>query len=148
MAKQKQKRKRKKYTNGKMMKLPEKYNPCFMKDLDKRTEIFQLLHNAHTDVTIDLGGFANLSHIKRALVERFVFLEFTLRSLEQKMVEDSKSEKKSPRLLGKWLMAANCLSGLSKTLGLERRAKQIDCDLQSYVQGKKEKKKKKKKDKK
>jgi hypothetical protein len=47
-----------------------------------------------------LGGAYNLNHIQLSLVERYTFLEFTLRAMETRIV---KQLKKSDELIGRWV---------------------------------------------
>ncbi|MBN2456736.1 MAG: hypothetical protein JXB29_09420 [Sedimentisphaerales bacterium] len=116
--------------NTKLMKLPGKFRQGFLKDFDERTIVFQQLNSAYVEVMDDLGGINRLSHIQTALVERFIFLEFTMRNLEKEIAENQTN---TGKLLGRWVQSINSLSGLAKTLGLERRAKQIDCNLKDYI---------------
>ena len=116
--------------NTKLMKLPRKFRGGFLKDFDERTIVFQQLNSAYVEVVDDLGGAERLSHIQIALVERFIFLEFTMRNLEKQIAENPT---KTGKLLGRWVQSINSLSGLAKTLGLDRKAKQIDCNLKDYI---------------
>ena len=114
------------------MTLPTKYEAGFLRDFDRRTEVYQLLNTAYQEVISDMGGQEGLSHVQVCLAERFVFLEFVLRGIEQKIAANPK---KSSTLLGRWIQAINSLSGLAKTVGLERRAKKVN--LKSYIDGSK-----------
>lgn len=127
---------RKEYTNTKQMRLPAKYREGFLKDFDQRTEVFRMLNDAYVEILADLGGIETLSHIRAALVERFVFLEFAMRNFEKRIAENPK---KTGKLLGRWVQSINSLSGLAKTLGLERRVKKV-ASLQAYVNEKKNRK--------
>lgn len=122
----------KEYTNGatRLMSMPSKFEIGFLDKLDKRTEVFALLKSAYDELSQDLGGVETLSHVKRCLVERFIFLEFTMRSLENHM-----ATKQSVKLLGKWVHAVGALSGLAKTLGLDRKIRSVE-SLSDYVKGK------------
>jgi len=118
---------------NKFMKMPKRYETNFLAKMDSRTHIFHLLNNAYKAIMSDLGGQESLSHIQLCLVERFVFLEFVLKSIEHQIVTEPK--KKIGKLINRWIYAINCLTGLGKTVGLERRAKKI-ANLQSYIKGK------------
>jgi hypothetical protein len=133
-------RKKRQYRNGatKRLKLPHKYVPGFIKEFDKRTVLYDLLNTSYCEVVRDLGGAENLSHVKVTLVERWVFMLLWLRMLENKILTNPK---KSVKYAGKWVQAMNSFLGLSKTLGLERQARQV-VSLQSYVEGKKQKRNK------
>ncbi|MBA7673323.1 hypothetical protein ES703_81518 [subsurface metagenome] len=132
--------------NTKLMVMPGRFRSGFLGEFDKRTGIFRLLNDAYSEVVNDLGGEANLSHITITLAERFVFLEHMVQDLEaqiaQRMIENPT---KTAKLLGRWIYAAQRLGGLAKTLGLERKTKQIESNLKSYVKGKNVRSKKKKK---
>ena len=80
-----------------------------------------------------MGGVDSLSHTQVALAERFVFLEYILRKLETQI---ALSPKKSAGMLSRWIQGLNSLTGLAKTIGLERRARKVE-SLETYVKGKK-----------
>ena len=117
----------------KFKKPPTKYETNFLAKMDSRTVVFRELKNSFDEVLADLGGRDNLSHVQYCLVERFTFLEFTMRHLEHRI---SKNPKKNEVLLGRWIQALNSLTGLARTIGLKRNARKIDC-LESYVREKK-----------
>jgi len=120
---------KKKYQNHKADTLPAKNTPGFLQDIDGRTKIYELLREAHSEILQDLGGEDNLSHVQRCLVERFTFLEFTLRSIEQKIASNPKE---SAEMLSRWIQGLNTLSGLAKTIGLGRKGKKV-ASLQTYI---------------
>jgi hypothetical protein len=117
-------------------KPPRKFKTGFLEKLDRRTENFQALNQTYESVIADKGGKDNLSKIELCLIERFCFLEFSLRAIEYKMTTGG-ANGETAELLGKWIHATNSLIGLSRTLGLERRAKTISGDLQSYINSQK-----------
>ena len=121
------------YTNTKRMKLPDKYKAGFLREFDKRSSTYSLLNSAYQEVMSDMGGTENLSHVQVCMAEKFVFLEFIIRSIEQRIANNPK---KSDELLGRWIQGLNSLCGLAKTIGLERRRKSV-ANLQEYVKGKK-----------
>lgn len=115
--------------------LPERYSKGFLDKLDGRIEIARELKAAYEEVTADLGGVEVLSHTKRALVERFVWLEAIMRGIERRIAEsDDEDAEASGQLLSRWIQGCNSLTGLARTLGLERRTRKLD--LKSYVEGK------------
>ncbi|MBW8042458.1 MAG: hypothetical protein FVQ85_21020 [Planctomycetes bacterium] len=130
--------KKRAYTNGatKRLELPHKFVPGFIEQIDKRTVIYDLLNTSYCEVVGDMGGAEGMSHVKQSLAERYVFMEFWLRTLENKILSNPK---KTVALVGRWVQAMNTFMGLSKTLGLERRAMPV-VSLQSYVKSKKKKK--------
>ncbi len=112
--------------------LPERYSKGVLHKLDGRTELARELHAAYTELTDDLGGADTLSHVKRILAEKFCWLSAILRGIELQIADGNKKE--SAELLSRWIQALNSLTGLARTLGLERRARKLD--LRSYVEGK------------
>ncbi|MBA4411588.1 MAG: hypothetical protein C0397_19495 [Odoribacter sp.] len=117
----------------KFQKPPKRYEQNFLARLDGRTENYKTLVSAYNNVMSDLGGEDNLSHVQHSLVERFVFLEFVMKHLEKRIVQNPK---KREVILSRWIQGLNSLSGLARTIGLERRAKKIQ-SLQTYVREKK-----------
>jgi hypothetical protein len=114
--------------------LPIKYSKGFLDKLDGRTELAQQLHAAYTELTDDLGGTDSLSHVKKVLAEKFCWLSAILRGIELQIAEGRRKD--SGELLAKWVQGLNALTGLARSLGLERKARKLD-DLQSYVRSKK-----------
>lgn len=114
-----------------MKNLPSKYKTGFLRDFDKRTELYQYLHAAFTEVTDDLGGADTLSHARRCLAERFVFLEFALQGIEKRIAEAQTAEELM-ELFGRWTSGLNALTGLGRTIGLDRRTKPV-VNLRQYV---------------
>lgn len=114
---------------NKTKKLPKSFQPGFLARLDNRLEVAQVLHAAFEEVTDDMGGMVNLSHAQKILAERFVFLEHFLRQLEVKIMMDPKEHKQE---IGRWIQAINSLSGLAKTIGIERKIRKVK-DIESYV---------------
>ena len=114
--------------------LPAKYEKNFLSKLDGRVQIAKELRNAYEEVTRDLGGVDTLSHAKRALAERFVWLEAIMRGIEQRCVElNGDDAEASGQLLSRWIQGCNSLTGLARTLGLDRRARKVD--LKTYMEG-------------
>ena len=120
----------------KHQKPPKKYETGFLQKLDGRTEAFAILNTSYKEIASDLGGVQNLSHIQECMIERFCFLEFFLKTLEAKIAS---SPKKSAKIISRWVQAQNCLIGLAKCVGLERRVKTVT-NLKDYVLSKKSKK--------
>lgn len=99
-------------------KLPEKFSVGFLSDLDGRTDLARALRANRDAIVTDLGGDEELSHVKNALVERFVWLEGILHSIEHDM---AKGQAPKTEAIGKWVQAVNSLSGLAKVLGTDRQ---------------------------
>lgn len=108
--------------------MPEKYEPGFIRELDGRTSLGQRLAKAYDEIVNDTDE--NLSHTKQALIERFVFLEFTLQNWELEIVAHPD---RADKLMGKWIQAINSLTGLAKLIGLRRQPKYVG-NLKTYVE--------------
>lgn len=117
--------------NRKITTLPERYSKGFLDKLDGRIEIARELKAAYEEVTSDLGGVDSLSHVKRALVGRFVWLTAILRGIEKQIAEADEGQ--AGELLGKWVQGLNSLTGLARAIGMDRKARKTD--LRSYVEG-------------
>jgi hypothetical protein len=111
--------------------VPAKFQQNFLGQLDGRYELTRELRASFEALTADLGGLDSLSHIKRTLCERFIWLSAILRGLEKKISEGDATQ--SAELLGRWIQGLNSLTGLAKTLGVERLARKAD--LQRYIEG-------------
>lgn len=98
--------------------IPERYEPGYLSKLDRRTGISKLLRQNYDIIASELGGEGEISHVKAALVERFVFLEATLGKIEADMATDPDNASDE---MGRWIQAVNSLTGLAKTLGIERK---------------------------
>ncbi len=87
-------------------------------------------HRWH-QITDDLGGEATLSYAQRSLVERALWLEHWLAVQERALADGDYGAFDA----GRWTQACNALQGILKTLGIERRAKEVT-DLQTYLRQK------------
>lgn len=119
---------------------PKRYEQHFLSKMDGRSRAYVLLKESFDEITSDLGGAEGLSHVQLTLIERFCFLEFILRMKELKMAESPNGQKDGN--FGSWVQSLNALVGLAKTVGLERRAREVT-SLQSYIKQKKKKSKRK-----
>jgi hypothetical protein len=90
--------------------------------LDKRTDLARALRANYDDIVLDIGGPADVGHVKAALIERFVWLEAILQTLEHEMAQGKIDKSEA---LGKWIQAVNSLSGLAKVLGVDRKARSM-----------------------
>ncbi|MEX0784675.1 MAG: hypothetical protein WD557_18725, partial [Dehalococcoidia bacterium] len=99
--------------------LPAKWEPGFLSSLDGRTELARALRANRQAIVEDIGGDVELSHVKNALVERFVWLEGILQTIEHEMASGVIEKDVA---LGRWIQGLNALSGLAKALGTERKA--------------------------
>lgn len=107
---------------------PEKFRGGFLQELDGRTAVATEMQARWDELTADLGGAEGLSYPKRAMAERFLWLEYWLRDQERALAEGRVEDFES----AKWVQACNSLSGLAKTLGLQRVAKSGPT-LASYI---------------
>ncbi|MGC1274345.1 MAG: hypothetical protein WBC44_11615 [Planctomycetaceae bacterium] len=107
------------YVSQKPQNLPTKFRTGFLSGLDKRTDLAKSLRANYETIVEDLGGRDDLSHVKAALVERFVWLEAILKTIEHDLVTGDIDKAEA---LGRWVQAVNSLSGLAKTLGIDRRS--------------------------
>jgi len=119
---------RMKTIRGTQVTLPKKYTPGFMEQLDRRSIVYRELKTAYMEILQDCGGRENLSHTKRSLAERFIFLEALLQTWEQKIA----SGKADEETLGRWVQAVNSLQGLAKLLGLNRVPRKTK-NLKQYI---------------
>jgi len=108
--------------------LPKKYVPGFLTEMDRRSLVFKQLKSAYNEVLSDCGGKDNLSHAKRALIERFCFLEMTLQTYETLIASGEAAED----VMGKYTQAVNALQGLAKTIGLNRVPRKAK-NLKQYI---------------
>jgi hypothetical protein len=114
----------------KLKSLPAKYKAGFLREMDLRTELAQRLNDAYTEIIDDLGGGNALTHVKSAMVERFVFLESVVQGLEAQIAN---KPQEADALMGRWVQSVNALIGLAKTVGLERRLRKAT-DLRAYIE--------------
>ena len=56
--------------------MPKTFSAGFLSALDGRTELARALRSNYSTVVADVGGVEEVSHVKSALVERFVWLIF------------------------------------------------------------------------
>ena len=101
----------------KLRELPAKFEPGFMSRMDGRLAVAQKLQAGFNEIVSDLGGPDDLSHLKRSLAERATFLEHVIRVFECEYVEGKVAKDE----IGSWVQATNALTGLAKTLGIDRK---------------------------
>jgi hypothetical protein len=116
----------------KPIEVPKKFKGNFLATLDGRWKRVRVLQEAFDEIVADTDSEAG-SHIKRALIMRFVWLEAVLTAIEGQFIRAD--EEKAGELLAKWVQALNSMIGLSRQLGLERRARKID-SLETYLRQK------------
>lgn len=108
---------------------PQEYSPDWIQSLDGRCGITQEVKRRYQALTDDLGGAANLSYQQRAIVSRVLFVELSLQNQEADIAKGQEVD------TGKYTQQVNSLVGLLKTLGLERKAKEVP-DLASFLKSK------------
>ena len=106
--------------------LPAEFRPRFLDALDGRTQTAKVLRQRLTEIQGDLGGEGSLSYAKRSLARRAVWLESWIETQEVKAADGDEIA------IGQQVQAVNSLIGLLKTLGLERKAKDVP-SLQQYL---------------
>lgn len=110
--------------------IPAKFAAGYLDRLDGRTAIAVEMRHRWQQVTADLGGEASLSYAQRSLIERALWLEHWLAIQEQSLADGDHASFDA----GRWTQASNALLGLWRTLGLERKARDVT-DLRSYIGG-------------
>lgn len=100
--------------------IPDKYSPDFAERLDKRTSIAKAICGRIETIESDMGGAESLSHARRSLIRRTVWLEAIIEHSEQKLAAGEGID------LGGHIQAINTLIGLCRLIGLERRAKPVE----------------------
>jgi hypothetical protein len=100
--------------------IPDKYSPDFAERLDKRTSIAKTICGRIETIETDMGGAEALSHARRSLIRRTVWLEAIIEHSEQRLAAGEGID------LGGHTQAINTLIGLCRLLGLERRARPVE----------------------
>lgn len=99
--------------------IPDRYTPDFAERLDRRTTIAKAIQGRIEAIESDLGGADALSHARRSLVRRVVWLEAIIEHTEQRLASGESVD------LGGHTQAINSLLGLYRLLGLERRQRPV-----------------------
>lgn len=115
----------------KLAEIPERFAGGYLDRLDGRTAIAVTMRNRWQAMTDDLGGADRLSYAQRSLVERALWLEHWL-AVQEEALAGGQHEVFDA---GKWTQACNSLMGILKTLGIERRQKDVTT-LASYLKSK------------
>lgn len=95
---------------------------------DGRTVLVRELRQREAVLTADLGGRENLSYQQKSLCRRAVYLEGLCESLEAKIVKGQAID------ISEYTLLTNALRILYMTLGLHRKAKELD--LHGYLKEK------------
>jgi len=113
----------------KCSELPDRYSEDWLAKLDGRTAIARVIRDRLEELQNDLGGRDQLSYQQRSLAKRAIWLEAII---EQQEIALSRGEEVDQ---GKLTQAVNSLIGLLKTLGLQRRARDLTPSLREVMQG-------------
>lgn len=113
--------------------IPDRFAAGYLERLDGRTAIAVEMRARWQSITDDLGGVDRLSYSQRSLVERALWIEHWIAQQERELAEGRIEAFDA----GRWTQATNSLLGLYRTLGIERRAKDVT-DLASYIKAKSE----------
>lgn len=112
--------------------LPARFTPKFLSGCDRRQSAIKEIQRRINELQDDAGAD---SMQKKLLVERAVFISTRLQSMELDVYEGKPIDD------GVHTQMTNCLIGLLKALGLDRKAAGPVQDLASYVEGLSKKKK-------
>jgi hypothetical protein len=114
---------------GKSREIPASYTGDWIQKLDGRTAIAKAIQDRLATLEDDLGGRDSLSYQQHSLCKRIVWLEALIESREAALARgDEISE-------GAHTQQINALVGLLKTVGLDRKARDVP-DLQTYLRNK------------
>lgn len=113
--------------------IPERFTAGYLERLDGRTVVAQEMRARWQSMTDDLGGVDRLSYSQRSLVERALWIEHWIAAQERELAEGRIEAFDA----GRWTQATNSLLGLYRTLGIQRRAKDIT-SLSDYIRTKSE----------
>ena len=114
----------------KLTAIPDVFTPGYLADLDGRTAIAVAMRARWQELTDDMGGADRLSYAQRSLAERALWLEHWIALQERELAAGNDAD------TGRMTQATNALLGLYRTLGLERRARDVTPDLAAYIAGK------------
>jgi hypothetical protein len=128
MAARKKQRKRPNTAKVRLPALPEKHKPGWLDGLDRRQRYAKALIARRDQLVADLGGMDALSYQQRTLAERTIFLEARLKEMEEAVLRGAALD------LNSYTHAVNTMTGLLKTLGLQRAKKPVPL-LQDILEG-------------
>ncbi|PKL95570.1 MAG: hypothetical protein CVV18_05000 [Gammaproteobacteria bacterium HGW-Gammaproteobacteria-8] len=114
---------------GKSRDIPPRYSETWIERMDGRTQVARAIRDRLEALQSDLGGPDSMSYQQRSLSKRAIWMEAVI---EQQEIALSKGEEIDQ---GKLTQAVNTLIGLLKTLGLERKARDVP-DLHQWMKRK------------
>ena len=101
--------------------------------IDGRSAPARRVRDVQNAILADLGGSERVTEAERLIVRRASFLELKLERIEREFLLN---EEINIELLDSYQRAANTQRRAFETVGLERRAKDVTPDLQTYLHGK------------
>jgi hypothetical protein len=100
--------------------LPTDYCADWLERADKRTKVWRAATEREAALVSDAGGAEKLSHAKRSLIRRAVFLELLTETQEMRFTAGE------PLDIGAYTQAFNSMLGAYRVLGLERRQRPVE----------------------
>ncbi|MEI9866673.1 MAG: hypothetical protein WDN00_19395 [Limisphaerales bacterium] len=113
--------------------LPARFTPRFWEDSDNRISVVKLIRQRHELLKAHAGGHESAQ--RDLLCQRCAFVSVILETKEVEAAEGGAMD------LGSYVQAVNCLTGLLRALGLEKRLKSVGGDLSAYLDEKEKQKK-------
>jgi hypothetical protein len=112
--------------------LPVRFTPRFWEDSDNRISVVKLIRQRHELLKAHAGGHESAQ--RELLCQRCAFVSVILETKEVEAAEGGTLD------LGSYVQGVNCLTGLLRALGLEKRMKSVS-DLSAYLDEKEKKRK-------
>ncbi len=100
-----------------LISIPATYRPGFIEEMDRRTVMGRAVHSRINAMQSDLGGADALSHTRRSLVRRAVWLELLIEAHESTFADGKGLD------VGGYTQALNSYLGVCRLLGIDRRSK-------------------------
>jgi len=99
--------------------IPPDYSVGWYDVIDRRTKVWHAILPRNAALKADAGGAENLSHAKRSLIRRAVFLELLTETQELRFTRGEAVD------IGAYTQALNSLLGVYRLLGVERKARPV-----------------------
>ncbi len=99
--------------------LPAQYSADWLEHMDKRTKVWRAISDRITSLESDAGGAEALSHAKRSVIRRAVFLELLCESEEVRFAGGESLD------VGRFTQALNSMLGAYRLIGVERKARTV-----------------------
>lgn len=104
---------------SKSAELPPRYSSDWLHRIDGRTKLAQAARMRLDDLHSNLGGRDALSYQERSLCKRIVWLEAQIEQREAALARGEEIDE------GRHTQSVNALVGLLKTIGLQRRQRDV-----------------------